>query len=213
MSTVVFSEVGFAYPDREVLRGLSLTFRAGTHTVITGTNGSGKSTLLALAAGVLRPAQGTVSVATARRPAFVIQRTRTSETMPCTVRQAVEMGRWPHRRGLLPLRSLDRRVIASAMERMGIEDLSDRQLSELSGGQQQRSLIAQGLAQEADILILDEPTAGLDRAAHQLIRTAVQEELRRGVTVIESSHDPEDVDRADRVVTLDRGRIISDTGR
>jgi zinc/manganese transport system ATP-binding protein len=114
---------------------------------------------------------------------------------------------------LLPLRSLDRRIIASAMERLGIEDLSDRQLSELSGGQQQRSLIAQGLAQEAEILILDEPTAGLDKAAHQLIRTAVQEELRRGVTVIESSHDPEDIDRADRVVTLDRGRIISDTGR
>jgi zinc/manganese transport system ATP-binding protein len=132
--------------------------------------------------------------------------------MPCTVRQAVEMGRWPHRHGLLPLRSLDRRIVASAMQRMGIEDLSGRQLSELSGGQQQRSLIAQGLAQESEILILDEPTAGLDRAAHQLIRTAVKEELRRGVTVIESSHDPEDIERADRVVTLDRGRVISDTG-
>lgn len=213
MSTVIFSRVGFAYPDRRVLEDVSLMFERGVHTVLTGTNGSGKSTVLGLAAGVLKPAEGTVSVTTGRRPAFVIQHTRTSEVLPCTVRQAVEMGRWPHRLSLLPLRSRDRSVALSAMERMGIDNLSERQLSELSGGQRQRSLIAQGLAQESDILILDEPTAGLDRAAHQLIRTAVEDELRRGVTVIESSHDPGDIERADRVLTLERGRIASDTGR
>jgi zinc/manganese transport system ATP-binding protein len=209
VSSVIFSNAGYAYPDRQALADVSLTFESGTHTVLTGKNGSGKSTLLALAAGVLQPAQGAVAV-TAGRPAFVIQQTRTPESMPCTVRQAVEMGRWPHRRGLLPLRAVDRRVVAAAMKRMGIEDLAGRQLSELSGGQHQRTLIAQGLAQESDILILDEPTAGLDRAAHQLIRAAIADELRRGVTVIESTHDLGDIERADRVVTLDRGRVSSD---
>ena len=97
------------------------------------------------------------------------------------------------------------------MMRMGIEDLAGRQLSELSGGQHQRTLVAQGLAQESDILILDEPTAGLDGAAHQLIRTAVEEELRRGVAVIESTHDLRDIERADRIITLERGRVSSDT--
>jgi zinc/manganese transport system ATP-binding protein len=96
------------------------------------------------------------------------------------------------------------------MKRMGIEDLAGRQLSELSGGQHQRTLVAQGLAQESDVLILDEPTAGLDRAAYELIRTAIDEELRRGVTVIESSHDLRDIERAGRVITLDRGRVSSD---
>jgi zinc/manganese transport system ATP-binding protein len=193
------------------LADVSLSFEPATHTVLTGRNGSGKSTLLALAAGVLKPTQGAVSVTTGWRPAFVIQQTRTPESMPCTVRRAVEMGRWPHRRGLLPLRALDRQVVAAAMRRMGIEDLAGRQLSELSGGQHQRTLVAQGLAQEADILILDEPTAGLDGAAHQLIRSAIDEELRRGVAVIESTHDLRDIELADRIITLDRGRVSSDT--
>ena len=208
---MIFSQVGFAYHDTQVVEGISLTLTRGTHTVVTGSNGSGKSTILGLAAGVLRPAAGRVSVPTGQRPAFVIQHTRTSETMPCTVRQAVEMGRWGRRRGLWPLRAADRRAVSVALERMGIEHLADRQVNDLSGGQRQRSLIAQGLAQEAEILILDEPTAGVDLAAQELIRAAVDEELRRGVTVLEASHDPRDISRADRVLTLERGRIASDT--
>lgn len=210
MSSVIFRNAGYAYPDRQAITDVSLSFEPGAHTVLTGRNGSGKSTLLALAAGVLRPTQGEVSVTTSSRPAFVIQQTRTPESMPCTVRTAVEMGRWPHRRGLLPLRALDRQVVANAMRRMDIGDLAGRQLSELSGGQHQRTLVAQGLAQEADILILDEPTAGLDGAAYQLIRSAIEEELRRGVAVIESTHDLRDIERAHRIITLDRGRVSSD---
>lgn len=210
MATVLLSGVSFAYPHKPVLSDVSLTLDRGVHTVITGSNGSGKSTLLSLAAGVLKPQSGSISIASGHRPALVIQHTRTSETLPCTVRQAVEMGRWPHRRFLLPLLSRDRRIVQLSLERMGIEDLALRQLTELSGGQRQRTLIAQGLAQEADILILDEPTAGLDRAAHQLIRAAIDEELGRGVTVLESSHTPEDIERADRVVTLAGGRVMSD---
>ncbi|WP_077491052.1 zinc ABC transporter ATP-binding protein AztA [Sinomonas mesophila] len=208
---MTFSQVGFAYHDTQVVQDISLTFRRGTHTVVTGSNGSGKSTLLALAAGVLRPTTGRVATLTGGRPAFVIQHTRTSETMPCTVRQAVEMGRWERRRSLWPLRAADHRAISAAMERMGIEDLAERQLNDLSGGQRQRSLIAQGLAQDAEILILDEPTAGVDLAAQELIRTAVDEELRRGVTVLEASHDPRDISRAARVLTLERGLVVSDT--
>jgi zinc/manganese transport system ATP-binding protein len=208
---LTMSRVSYAYPDRQALDDVSLALAPGTHTVLTGRNGSGKSTLLGLAAGILKPARGTVR--TGSRPALVIQHTRTPENMPCTVRQAVEMGRWPHRRGLLPLRRGDRQKVEAAMERMGIADLDGRQLHELSGGQRQRTLIAQGLAEEAELLILDEPTAGLDSVAHQLIRAAVDDELSRGVTVLESSHDAGDIGRADRVVMLDGGRVASDTHR
>lgn len=210
---MIFTQVCYAYQDTQVLQDVSLGLERGSHTVLTGTNGSGKSTMLALAAGVLRPLQGRISVSKGQRPAFVIQHTRTSETMPCTVRQTVEMGRWTHRRSPWPLRSADHSAVSLAMERLGIAHLAGRQLNELSGGQRQRSLIAQGLAQESDILILDEPTAGLDAAAHRLIRAAVEEELARGVTVLEASHDTGDISRADRILTLDRGRIVSDTGR
>lgn len=213
MSAVIFNSVGYDYPDKPVLADISVAFAPGTHTVLTGKNGSGKSTLLALAAGVLQPPAGSVAHTSSRRPALVLQHTTTPETMPCTVRQAVEMGRWPHRRGLLPLRSVDRQVVSAAMQRMGIADLAARQLRELSGGQQQRTLLAQGMAQESDILILDEPTAGLDMAARRLIRTVIEEELRRGVTVLESSHDPGDIQLAERVITLENGRISSDTLR
>ncbi|ACL40824.1 ABC transporter related [Pseudarthrobacter chlorophenolicus A6] len=209
MEAVRFSNVGYAYPDRQVLAGVSLAFASGTHTVLTGRNGSGKSTLLAMAAGVLAPDSGTVT--THARPAYVIQHIEAPATMPCTVRQAVEMGRWPHRRGR-PLRAADRRVVADSMDRMGILELAGRQLRELSGGQRQRTLIAQGLAQESTILLLDEPTAGLDAEAHRLIRAAVAEELRRGVTVLEASHDAADIGRADRVITFESGRVSEGGG-
>lgn len=210
MGFLTFTNVSYAYPGRRVLDQVSFTLDPGTHTAVTGRNGSGKSTLLALAAGVLLPGSG--SVASAARPALVIQHTRIPEAMPCTVRQAVEMGRWPHRRGMLPLRATDRRKVLAAMERMGIADLAGRQLQELSGGQRQRALIAQGLAQESPLLILDEPAASLDTAAQGLIRAAVREELRRGVAVLEASHHAEDIAGADRIIRLQGGRLMEDAG-
>ncbi len=130
--------------------------------------------------------------------------------MPCTVRQAVEMGRWPHRRGCRPLRPADRRVVMDGLERMGIADLAGRQLRELSGGQRQRALIAQGLAQESRILILDEPTAGLD-AERPADPGRHQRELRRGITVLEATHDAADISRAGRVIRLEGGRATETT--
>ena len=209
MSRIIFDGAGFAYPDRPVLDSISLAIMPGSHTALTGTNGSGKSTLLGLAAGILKPSAGTVTLPAGQRPAFVIQHTHTPEVMPCTVRQAVEMGRWPHRRGWLPLRPSDRRVVAEALARMGISDLAGRQLTELSGGQRQRALIAQGLAQQAGILILDEPTAGLDSHARTLIREAIAAELARGVTVLEATHDDGDIALAHRVITLAGGKATA----
>ncbi|MDQ1055029.1 zinc/manganese transport system ATP-binding protein [Arthrobacter sp. SORGH_AS 212] len=210
MDAIRFSDVGYAYPDRPVVSGVCLAFAPGTHAVLTGRNGSGKSTVLAMAAGILAPDSGTVT--TQARPAYVIQHIEAPDTMPCTVRQAVEMGRWPHRRGR-PLRAADRQVVMDSMERMGITELAGRQLRELSGGQRQRTLIAQGLAQQSPILLLDEPTAGLDAEAHRLIRAAVGDELRRGTTVLEASHDAADIGRADRVVTFESGRVSEGGGR
>lgn len=208
MDAIRFSNVGYAYPDRPVVSGVCLAFARGTHAVLTGRNGSGKSTLLAIAAGILAPDSGTVT--TQARPAYVIQHIEAPDAMPCTVGQAVEMGRWPHRRGR-PLRAADHQVVMDSMERMGIAELAGRQLRELSGGQRQRTLIAQGLAQESPILLLDEPTAGLDAEAHRLIRAAISDELRRGTMVLEASHDAADIGRAGRVIRLEGGRATETT--
>lgn len=95
------------------------------------------------------------------------------------------------------------------MERTGVTDLADRTLADLSGGQRQRTLIAQGLAQEAPLLLLDEPLSAVDAATADLINRAIAEEKDAGVTVIIATHDCDQATAADRVVTLDRGMVVA----
>jgi zinc/manganese transport system ATP-binding protein len=124
-------------------------------TALVGPNGSGKPALLGVMAGVVRPTSGRLQRVGDRPPAFVPQRSAVADALPLTVRQTVEMGRWSHRGPWRRLTRQDRATVDQAMERLGSTDLATRQLGELSGGQRQRALIAQGLAQESDLLLVD----------------------------------------------------------
>lgn len=192
----------YGYAGREVLHDVNVELRYGTVTALAGHNGSGKSTLVELLAGVRTPLRGEV-----RRHgtvALVVQRPAAPETLPLTVRDTVAMGTWGRRTS----RSQARRDVADAIGSVGLTGLESRSLTELSGGQRQRTLLAQALARRADIVLMDEPDAGLDSASRRRIHELLFDQaVRRGVAVGCASHDESFIASADRVVRLEAGRI------
>ena len=183
-------------------------------TSLVGPNGSGKSTLLHAIAGLLDPTSGTVTVdgrppaEVRRRIAYVLQAQHAPAHLPVTVREVVALGRAPVRGPVARLRREDRVAVSDAIERVELGRLADRHLSELSGGERQRAFVAQGLAQQADVVLLDEPTAGLDVASTEQIRTVLAQERDAGHTVIVATHDLTDAANSDHVVLL-AGRVIA----
>ena len=205
----------------DVVRGSTLalteatfSFVPGTVTAIIGPNGSGKSTLLHAVAGLLRPVRGRIEVAGrpasagTSRVAYVLQTTRVHEHLPITVREVVTMARYAHRGSFRLLGRHDRDVVDQAMERLSVADLASRQIRELSGGQRQRVLVAQGLAQETPVLLLDEPVTGLDLVSQRTILDVVGEERRAGRAVVMTTHDLGEAAHADHVLLLS-GRVIA----
>ncbi|GAB3149972.1 zinc ABC transporter ATP-binding protein AztA [Microbacterium neimengense] len=189
---------------RTLLHPLDLRLDPGVTTVVTGPNGAGKTTLLEALAGA-RPGRTGV-VDGARRIAFVPQQSSIAEGLPLTVAQLVRIGAWRRR---LPLPSRAERTDAGeAMVALEITDLAARPVAMLSGGQRQRALLAQALARRADVLLLDEPTTGLDAASSSRILSAVERERRRGAVVVCVSHDPVLIAAAGRVLRLEGGRLV-----
>ncbi|WP_328346895.1 zinc ABC transporter ATP-binding protein AztA [Streptomyces violaceus] len=204
---VHFTGLSAGYPGRTVLHQLHADIPALAITALVGPNGSGKSTLLGVLAGVIRPTSGELRHLGNRPPAFVPQRGAVGDALPLTVRQTVEMGRWGERGPWRRLTRQDHTTVDRTMERLGITDLATRQLGELSGGQRQRALIAQGLAQESDLLLLDEPTTGLDPEARDRIASLLAELVADGVTVVQATHDLEAARSADTCLLLSDGRL------
>jgi ABC-type Mn2+/Zn2+ transport system ATPase subunit len=183
-------------------------------TALVGPNGSGKSTLLHVIAGLLPLAAGTVAVR-GRRPievrrdtAYVLQTQHASEHLLVTAGEVVALARAAQRGPFRRLGRADRELVTDSMDRLEIRDLSRRHLAEMSGGQRQRVFVAQGLAQDADVLLLDEPVAGLDMVSAQRIRSVIEEERAAGRFVIVATHDLAEARRADHVVLLN-GRLIA----
>ncbi|WP_077691284.1 MULTISPECIES: zinc ABC transporter ATP-binding protein AztA [Nocardiopsis] len=197
------------YGRRDVLRGIDAVIPAGAVTALVGPNGSGKSTLLGLLAGTVRARRGRVVSARRPRPALVAQRSAVSDVLPVTVREAVAMGRWAHRGFWRPLTGRDRTVVGECLERMGVADLADRRLGELSGGQRQRVLVAQGLAQESDLLLLDEPSAGLDHRSQERVRLVLGRVGAGGTTVVHATHDSQEALEADHCLVLVDGALVA----
>ncbi|MFE6287461.1 zinc ABC transporter ATP-binding protein AztA [Streptomyces sp. NPDC057877] len=195
------------YPGRPVLRQVTAEIPALSVTALVGPNGSGKSTLLGVLAGVIQPTSGEVRHDGDRPPAFVPQRGAVGDTLPLTVRQTVEMGRWGERGPWRRLTRRDHAAVDAALDRLGVGDLAARQLAELSGGQRQRALIAQGLAQHSDLLLLDEPTTGLDPEARQTIAALLTELAADGVTIVQATHDLDTAHSADVCLRLEDGHL------
>ena len=183
-------ELTVAYGSVTALEDVTLEVPAGSTVAVLGPNGSGKSTLFAAAVGLVKPLRGTVALATPR-VAYLPQHLHVEPTFPITVADVVGMGRWGELGWLRRPRDRDRRLVAAAMEELQVAELADRRLSELSGGQRQRALVAQAVAQDAELLLLDEPFTGIDRPTADAIRRIIRRWSQAGRTVLVSTHDLE----------------------
>ncbi|BFM23675.1 iron complex transport system ATP-binding protein [Microbacterium testaceum] len=209
-----------AYADRTIVDDLDLVLPAGRITAIVGANGCGKSTLLRALARLLPPKAGRVILdgkALHERPTKEVARILgllpQSPIAPegIAVADLVGRGRHPHQRALARWSARDYEVVAEALAATGISDLADRAVDELSGGQRQRVWIAMALAQETDILLLDEPTTFLD-VAHQVDVLDLLTDLNRdrGTTTVMVLHDMNMAARyADHLVALRDGRVVA----
>ena len=185
------------YHDVVALDGADLTVRAGRLTGLLGMNGSGKSSLLKAVMGIVRPDAGEVRVlgrtsGDARREAllgYVPQSEDVDWSFPLTVRDVVAQGRYGRLGQLRRPRAADRAAVEAALERVGLTDLAGRQIGRLSGGQRKRAFLARCLAQEAQVLLLDEPFAGVDVSSQAAITALLRELVADGVAALVSTHD------------------------
>ena len=203
--------LSLGYGPRTVLADVDLDIPGGAVTVLIGPNGAGKSTLLHALAGLVTPRHGELDVPARRRRggvALVLQATEANHRLPLTVREVVAMGRFPHRRWFGRATADDRAAVDAALGLLHLHDLAGAQIRELSGGQRQRAFVAQGLAQQAELLVLDEPFTGLDILSHAAIRAAADHERSAGRAVVLSTHDLADAASADHVVLL-AGRVVA----
>lgn len=191
------------------LDAVDCRFPAGAVTAVAGGNGSGKSTLLEVLAGLIAPSAGVVSGLPSDR-ALVVQRMEGEAHVPITAREAVAIGLW-RELGLLRRAGAEgRRRIDAALDEVGMLGMSHTQLSAMSGGQRQRVMVAQGIVQDAPLLLLDEPSAAADADARDRIDAALARRAADGAIVVLATHDRTSIARADRVVLLEHGRIVVD---
>ncbi len=210
--------LSFSYGSDLVLDGVTFSIEASQFVALAGPNGSGKSTLLRVLLGLTPPAAGSCrlwgvdprAVAERWRIGYVAQRSALADDIPATVREVVMAGRLARRGWWRRLTAADLKAVDEAMETLAVEQWADRRLSMLSGGQQQRALIAKALVAGPDLLILDEPTAGVDADSQRLFRNALVGMVRdRSVTVLLVSHEFAAVaDDLDRILVLKQGRIV-----
>jgi iron complex transport system ATP-binding protein len=198
-----------------VLRPSDFTIPEAKITAVIGPNGSGKSTVLHAIAGLLPSAGGTLEVlgqtpAKARSQiAYVLQHMNVNPGTPMTVVDVVSMARYPLRGFVGRFRPEDKAAVSDAMELLGITDLANSQVFRLSGGQRQRVFVAQALAQEHTILLMDEPLTGLDIHSAQTIDDIIHDEPARGCSVVFTTHDLEEARAADHVVLMSGGVVAS----
>ena len=203
--------VSFAYGHAPaVLRDVELEVERGEFVAIAGPNGGGKTTLVRLVVGLEQPTSGSVELMV-RKVGYLPQRTQAGIDAPVTVRELVTTGRASRTRLIGPLSSADRVSVEEAIERVGLGPHSDRRLTTLSGGQQQRAFIAKALAADPELLVLDEPTTGVDVEAQDAIAALLQR-LRSELemTILYVSHEFGAVERFVERIVLVRGGIVFD---
>lgn len=207
---------GYRIGGATLVSGVTAQLHPGTFTALVGPNGAGKSTLLGLLAGDLEPSEGQVrlgdtpvrrwnSRALARVRAVMLQQHATH--FGFSVREAVAMGRTPHDVDV----ENDARIVDAALAEVELGPLADRDITTLSGGESARSAFARTVTQQAEVLLLDEPTAALDLRAQEVLLAAVRRRRDAGACVVVVLHDLNQAARyADRVLMFARGRLVAD---
>jgi iron complex transport system ATP-binding protein len=217
---VALLDLGFGYErGRQVLDGVDLAIEAGTRVSLIGCNGAGKSTLLKLVAGLLRPGGGEVRLGgeridpmprreLARRLAYVPQDLHTD--FPFTLREVVLQGRHPYLGVLAGESAGDRRIADDAIAELGLDALANRSFPTLSGGERALAAVAAALAQEPELLVLDEPASALDPAHLRTLHAALERRVAEGCAVLTATHDlNEAAAHSHRIAALAGGRIAA----
>ncbi len=207
-AAIIARDLILSYGSTTAVGRSSFEIPRGALTAVIGPNGSGKSTVLGGIAGLVVPAAGTVTIRGDARVAYVLQATKVNEALPITVREVVGMARYPSLGTFQRLQARDRQIVDTAMEDLDITDLAGRHLHELSGGQRQRVFLAQGIAQDHDILLLDEPLTGLDITSAQAIDAVIHHATSDGCTVVLTTHDLTSARAADHVLLMS-GRVVA----
>jgi zinc transport system ATP-binding protein len=207
------------YGDTPVVRDVSLSVTAGETVAVLGANGSGKTTLVRGVLGLARVVHGDLElfgVPAARfreraRIGYVPQRQTVGGSVPSTVREVVSSGRLARRGWFGRTTAADRAAVAAAIETVGLGDRARASVAELSGGQQRRVLIARALAAEPDMLVMDEPTAGVDLASQEALADTLGVLAARGTTLVVVTHEVDALrDVVHRAVVLREGRLAYD---
>jgi iron complex transport system ATP-binding protein len=217
--TLQAESIHFSYGKHQVLAGVSLETRPGEVTFLIGQNGSGKSTLIRCLLGQLRPQQGRIlldgrPISTFQPEHIAIRISYIPQvslpTFNYSVLQMVLMGRTSHLGLLASPQARDYSLAREALDRLGIGNLSDKGYAEISGGEQQLVLIARALAQQSEIMLMDEPTSSLDYGNQLRILQRIRELAEHGRSVLISSHSPQHALLfADRILALADGSIVS----
>lgn len=207
MSAAIAAErLALGYGGAPVLDDVGFSLPAGRSLCLLGPNGGGKTTLLRALVGDIQPLRGTVDVA--GRPAYLAQTERTRLDFPVSALDVALMGTLAHGRWWLPARRSQRDAARAALDRVGLADRADIRFGELSGGQRQRALLARALVQDAAVLLLDEPLAGVDPASAERIAALFDELRAEGRTLVVSTHDIESARAFDAVLCLN-GRQVA----
>jgi ABC-type Mn2+/Zn2+ transport system ATPase subunit len=185
---ITLEHVSFGYGGTPVLQDVTLTVEPGQFTGVVGPSGSGKTSLLKVLLGTANPQRGTVTRAPRTAIGYVPQLETVSWDFPVTVGECVLMARSSRR--LVPWASAEERAdVARTLDRLGIGDLADRHIRELSGGQQQRMFIARALVRRPDLLLMDEPTSGVDVATRHEVLHLLDDLNREGLAIVLTTHD------------------------
>jgi zinc transport system ATP-binding protein len=212
--------ISFGYrPGQSVLEDVDLLVEEGEFVAVAGPNGGGKTTLVRIILGLERPSSGTALLygepahrfSRRRTLGYLAQRSELGGDAPATVREVVSAGRLASGGLIGPMRRRDRELVTDAIGRVGLGDVADAPLRTLSGGMQQRAFIAKALAGEPSLLVLDEPTTGVDVESQESL-AALLDRLHSelGVTVIYVSHEFGAVERFVQRLVLVRGGILFD---
>ncbi|MBO3733480.1 metal ABC transporter ATP-binding protein [Glycomyces niveus] len=208
-----------SYGGRAVVRGVDLAVEPGEAVALMGANGSGKSTLIKAVAGLVPLAGGSIELFGTpqkrfrawKRIGYVPQRTGAASGVPSTAAEVVSQGRLAHRLLGMPPKRADRDAVTRSLAEVGLADHAHCSVDTLSGGQQQRVLIARALATDPELLIMDEPTVGVDAETQAALATVVADRIDAGCAVLLVTHELGPLtDRLDRAVVLADGKVVHD---
>lgn len=212
--------LSLSYGGVTALEGVNLTLPTGVRAAIVGPNGAGKSSLMKAILGLESPSSGSIRLLgqdqhlpalIQKKVAYVPQSSQVNWQFPATVFEIVLMGRFAHAKSFLKRPSkMDKEIAQAALEKMNVQDLANRQIEQLSGGQRQRVFLARALAQEAEMYIMDEPLAGVDRVTETIIMDTLQDFQKEGKTSLVVHHDLASLSTYfDYLIWLNR-RVIAD---